>query len=94
MAIDDAKRVERAMRGEDLRGQFAESLGRNIAELLLDVGIARTCLNCDYWNTDGSYGMPVNFNNKYPEGCTLFKQLPPPKVIVKGCDKHTDQIPF
>lgn len=86
--------VNEVLTGKEARGKFAEAMGHQLAELMLDVGLGTSCLNCDNWNTDGSYGSPTNYNKKFPEGCMRFKLLPPPKIIAVGCDKHTDQIPF
>jgi hypothetical protein len=48
----------------------------------------QTCLNCDYWNGDVK-------NANGPAGCLVFKAMPPPHVIVNGCEEHsTDDIPF
>jgi len=55
-------------------------LGRSIAEWMADVGLYRTCLNCCDWNDK-------------TEICMKYKSRPPAKVIVSGCDSHTD-IPF
>ncbi len=40
----------------------------------------RNCTKCFHWQDN-------------PELCTLFKQRPPAKVIVVGCD-HYDYVPF
>jgi hypothetical protein len=56
-----------------------------LVETLLDAGIFRNCLNCEHWQR----GI-----NNLPEGCSLARALPPPEVIVVGCEQHTDLIPF
>ena len=47
---------------------------------LMDNGMFTTCLNCAYWSDE-------------EEICKYYKQRPPAKVIVVGCETHTD-IPF
>jgi hypothetical protein len=39
-----------------------------------------SCLNCSNWVED--------------KGCELYKAMPPPHIIVFGCDKHQFDIPF
>lgn len=41
----------------------------------------KTCTNCVDWD-------------KKAEQCGKWKQLPPPSVIVVGCDAHENDIPF
>lgn len=88
------QQIPQVMRGTELRDSFVTSLGNNIAETLVDCGIAKTCLNCDHWNSDGTYGNPQFFNRNLPEGCKKYRALPPPKIIVMGCPDHTDALPF
>lgn len=64
-----------------MKDYFAKLLGVNIAETLIECGLLRTCLNCDNWITGN-------------ETCSLAGKRPPAKVIVTGCEKHTDIIPF
>lgn len=45
----------------------------------------QNCLNCANWQV----GTP-----KSPEGCLLYRQMPPPRVIVHGCEQHEFDIPF
>jgi hypothetical protein len=52
-------------------------------EALLKKVFWRSCLNCTFW-VEGQ----VN------TGCGLYRQMPPPKVIVHGCPAWEDQIPF
>jgi len=58
------------------------------------------CLNCDNWTKSSS--KQVSDETKY-EGyrledtgpkCMKFDVLPPPEVIVTGCEHHEDMIPF
>lgn len=48
---------------------------------VIDEGWLRNCTNCEHWigNT---------------EQCALYKARPPAKVIVVGCESHSDLIPF
>ena len=46
------------------------------------MGVIRTCINCENFNIDGG------------ELCTLWRSRPPAKVIVYGCDKWQEEIPF
>jgi hypothetical protein len=48
---------------------------------LSERGMFETCLNCDNWNDRD-------------EICTKFKERPPAKVIVCGCEHHESDIPF
>jgi len=43
--------------------------------------MTKTCLNCDNWDN-------------IDQLCSLYKTLPPPKVLVVGCENHVDEIPF
>jgi len=52
----------------------------------------RSCLNCDHWN-DGQ-AKAGNDAGK-PQGCRKASySLPPPDIIVFGCDSYVEQIPF
>lgn len=39
------------------------------------------CLNCDHWDS-------------VKESCKKYNAVPPPRVIVVGCDDHEIDIPF
>jgi len=39
------------------------------------------CLSCDHWDDK-------------KDVCNLYKALPPPKIIVNGCEKFDQRIPF
>jgi len=51
--------------------------------ILIKAAIWRTCLNCDNWRL-----------TKLGNLCALYNVLPPPSVIVHGCQEHIDDIPF
>jgi hypothetical protein len=59
-----------------------ESALKQLADLMvkhwLEIGLFQTCLNCSDWSIDR---------------CTKFNQRPPDRVIVCGCEYHSD-IPF
>lgn len=42
----------------------------------------QTCLNCEHWRKKGE------------PGCTKFNAMPPPHIIVTGCEDHEFDIPF
>lgn len=63
------------------RKKALEELAAALVEQWMNDGLYRSCLNCDHWDQ-------VN------EICTTFKERPPAKVIVCGCEHHIDEIPF
>lgn len=65
---------------DQVRQDGMNKLALIITEFLMEKGFFTTCLNCSYWD-----------NQK--EICQYYKQRPPAKVIVSGCETHTD-IPF
>lgn len=65
----------------DVRWTAAQCVGGALAIVMDNMGLFRTCANCDNWS-------------KEKQQCTLYNALPPAEVIVIGCDKHTDLIPF
>lgn len=62
------------------RHDLLNILGLNFTNYLYEQGWFTTCLNCHYWN-------------KEQDLCGKFNQRPPAKIIVSGCEEHTD-IPF
>lgn len=48
---------------------------------LMDNGFFRSCSNCEHW-----------VNGK--EICGKYDARPPVKVIVAGCEDHSDFVPF
>ncbi len=56
-------------------------LTNELIDLLIDHGYFRNCLNCKCWNE-------IN------DMCAQFNCRPPTKVIVSGCEMHSDVIPF
>jgi hypothetical protein len=71
---------EKEREQERIRYKLMDLIWRpELLELAIKGYFVRTCLNCD------------NFKN---ELCTLANQRPPAKIIVFGCDSHSDEIPF
>lgn len=51
----------------------------------LGVQLLQNCLNCVHWQKGDA---------TEPKGCSKYRQLPPPEVIVHGCEQHDFDIPF
>lgn len=51
------------------------------AEKIADCGVFRSCLDC------GNFDEPT-------EICKLVDQRPPARIIVHGCEQHTNLLPF
>ncbi len=56
---------------------------------LIEVGFWVTCLNCENWAPNTRSPGPTP-----PPGCALFNSMPPPDVIVFGCEKWEINVPF
>lgn len=56
-----------------------------LAKAFHDLGFFRNCLNCDQWQK--------NYTTK-EQRCGKFQAMPPPEVLVVGCEHHSDLIPF
>ena len=65
---------------DPIRADALKDLAKVFADWMLEMGMFTSCINCGYWDDK-------------KELCTKFKQRPPAKIIVKGCDSHMD-IPF
>lgn len=59
----------------------AYQLARNLVENLVS-----TCLNCNHWQENPS--------NEFQYNCKKHNLMPPPRIIVNGCNEHSDLIPF
>lgn len=57
---------------------------------LINGEIWQTCLNCIYWTNPKI----DKLEGSLAQGCTLFKAMPPPHIIVSGCKDHENDIPF
>jgi len=62
------------------RQDLLNYLALNFTEYLMQQGYFSTCLNCHHWRHE-------------TEICGQFNARPPAKIIVSGCEEHTD-IPF
>lgn len=71
-----------ALNGVD-RDKLLWELSRRLVEQWSDMGLYRTCVNCGNWNSK-------------EELCRIAvpPRRPPAKVIVVGCELHSDEIPF
>ena len=69
-----------------MRANPVAKIADELAHFLWAKGYGRNCVNCDHFVEVDSDG------NK--DFCRLWLSHPPAKVIVIGCDKHTDLIPF
>jgi len=63
-----------------------QKLSKQLTELMLEEGWFRTCYNCEHWIE----GPPDNLQ----QICGKYKQRPPTKIIVCGCEDHSDNIPY
>jgi hypothetical protein len=63
------------------RADPVAAIATDLGNFLWQKGYGRNCVNCDHWQNDKQL-------------CGMWNSLPPAKVIVVGCDKHTDLIPF
>lgn len=52
---------------------------------LLQYHAWQSCINCSEWQAGDS---------NLPTGCKRFQAMPPPDVIVNGCEWHLFDIPF
>jgi hypothetical protein len=48
------------------------------------MGMFKSCLNCEHWIE----GPPNNLQ----QVCGKYRMRPPTKIIICGCDEHTDNI--
>lgn len=80
--MTDAERILTDTCRKDAMTKLALILAGNMD----DMGMFRTCLNCEHWIE----GTPHNIQ----QICGKYKVRPPTKIIVCGCDDHSDNIPF
>jgi hypothetical protein len=71
---------------DEVRGHAVDDFAHQLTAYFLDMGLFRSCLNCEHWIKEGA---PLN-----PETCGLYKSRPPARIIVTGCESHSDNIPF
>lgn len=65
------------------REAMLRELANHLAERMIDEGWLRSCLNCDHFDKVKELCMFANYG-----------QRPPAKIIVSGCENHSDLIPF
>lgn len=82
----EAKRFNHILRTTE-RVKLLDGLATGIVEWGLDQGLFRSCLNCSHWTGENPVNVPA-------ENCGLHRARPPARVIVTGCDDHSDIIPF
>lgn len=80
--MTDAERILTDTVRKDAMNKLALILAGHMDEM----GMFKSCYNCEYWIE----GPP---NNKQ-QICGLYKLRPPTKIIVCGCESHSDNIPF
>ena len=70
--------IKIARSGKDRIGD-AHALIRDMID-----NLTRTCINCSHWQqkSDEIYI------------CDKYKMKPPPRIIINGCEQHSDTIPF
>lgn len=78
----DAERILSDETRSDAMNKLALILARHMDEM----GMFKSCCNCEHWLE----GPP---DNKL-QICGKYQMRPPTKVIVCGCDDHSDNIPF
>lgn len=67
---------------------------------LISIHSIKTCTNCEHWGEKvivvarGEMPNGVIESEKTEYRCMKWKTLPPPQVIVVGCEDHEDDIPF
>lgn len=76
-----------------MQQQF-EQVVRFYQKKLVDRCMLITCINCDHWEAAEKTDLITGEIIVQEPHCGLFKQLPPPEVIVYGCPHWVDYIPF
>jgi hypothetical protein len=75
------------MAAEDRKQDVIEHQLRIVAH-----GVWQTCLNCDNWSWNDA--LRRGFATRPPPSCLRFSSLPPPDVLVVGCQEWTPDVPF
>lgn len=78
----DAERIL----SDTMRKDAMNKLSLILTAYLDEMGMFISCINCEHWIE----GPP----NNRQQICGLFKSRPPTKVIVCGCEHHSDNLPF
>jgi hypothetical protein len=84
--MNTSRRLNEILRMTE-RQKLLDGLSLGIVEWALDQGLFRSCLNCEHWTGETPQYEP-------PEHCRKFRARPPARIIVTGCDEHSDNIPF
>lgn len=63
--------------------EISVEYARQMQHALVDVSFWKTCLNCEFWNTNPATPL-----------CKKFNALPPPEVLVFSCEKWLSSVPF
>lgn len=66
---------------DQVREKAMRELANIFVNFFMENGFFRSCVNCEHWSELGTI-------------CTKFEQRPPTRIIVTGCEHHTDNIPF
>jgi hypothetical protein len=80
--MTDAERILTDTMRKDAMNKLALILAGHMDEM----GMFKSCINCEHWIE----GPPNNLQ----QVCGKYKMRPPTKIIICGCDEHTDNIPF
>jgi hypothetical protein len=68
------------------RADPVAAIATDLGNFLWQKGYGRNCVNCDHFKEEAIDGAK--------DYCGMWNSEPPAKVIVVGCDKHTDLLPF
>lgn len=71
---------------DSIRKDAMNKLALILAGKMDDIGLFRSCMNCEHWIE----GPPNNLQQL----CGKYKTRPPTKIIICGCDDHSDNIPY
>jgi hypothetical protein len=85
------RRVEMQARANDAMKEAEHGVILQLQQREIKEANWRSCLNCLHWSEPAN--PPQNRQVAYV-GCTKWKALPPPAVIVHGCKDWEDDIPF
>ena len=57
-----------------------------LANYMDEMGMFKSCYNCEHWLEGPPYDRL--------QICGKHKMRPPTRIIVSGCDDHSDNLPF
>ncbi len=77
---------------DTLRKDAMNKLALILAGYMDEMGMFKTCLNCEHWieGTQVETLLPPESRQM----CKLYGARPPTKIIVCGCESHSDNIPY